>query len=244
MRCFSVCAVLVLVCSANFCAAEETKERSISTSGEAVVYVQPDEVVLQFGVETRDQSLDKAESLNNEAATKLVAAVKQLGVDERQISSSNLNVQILYVNNVNLEIRGYEVARSYSVTLKDPSKSQELVDTVIKHGANRINGLDFRTKELRKFRDQARAMAIKAAKEKAEALAGELKCKVGNPRTISETGGNFGYWGGANGSFNAMTQNMAQVAPSSGDADESGSVQLGQIAVRANVSATFDLLVQ
>jgi hypothetical protein len=71
--------LLVIVLSANFSAADENKDRTITTSGEAVVYVKPDEVVFQFGVETRDQSLDKAESLNDETAAKLVAAVKKLG---------------------------------------------------------------------------------------------------------------------------------------------------------------------
>ena len=63
----SICLLIV-----NSALADEPKERTITTSGESVVYVQPDEVILDFAVETRDQSLDKAESLNNEAAAKTV----------------------------------------------------------------------------------------------------------------------------------------------------------------------------
>ncbi|HEY2882213.1 MAG TPA: SIMPL domain-containing protein [Pirellulales bacterium] len=223
---------------------KEAKERTISTSGESIVYVEPDEVMFQFGIETRDQVLEKAEVQNDELGTKLLAAVKKLGVEDKQISTSQLNVQILYHDNRDLVISGYNVNRSYSVRLKDPKKFQTLVDTVLKNGANRIQGFDFRTKELRKYRDQARSMAIKAAQEKAEALAGELKCKVGNPRSISENGSGFvGYGYGANSFANSMTQNSAQVIPSAGDSDGDGALPLGQIAVRANVSVTFDLVV-
>jgi len=234
----SICLLMI-----NSALADESKERTITTSGESVVYVEPDEVILDFAVETRDQSLDKAQSLNNEAAAKLVAAVKKLGIEERHIQTDHLTVQILYHNGNDLVVSGYSATRGYSVTLKDPKQFEALVDTVLKNGANRINNFEFRTKELRKFRDQARAMAIKAAHEKAEALAGELKCKVGNPRTISEGGGSAGYWGGRGNSFNSMAQNSAQYIPSGGEGDDAGRLPLGQIGVRANVSATFDLIV-
>jgi uncharacterized protein YggE len=236
--------VLASLFAINTLRADEGKERMITTSGESVVYVEPDEVNLDFAVETRDQSLDKAESLNNEAAAKLVAAVKKLGVEDRHIQTDHLNVQILYHDHNDLVISGYSASRGYSVTLKDPKQFEALVDTVLKNGANRINNFEFRTKELRKFRDQARAMAIKAAHEKAEALAGELKCKVGNPRTISEGGGSAGYWGGSRfNSFNSMAQNSAQYIPSGGEGDDGGRLPLGQIGVRASVSVTFDLIV-
>jgi uncharacterized protein YggE len=224
--------------------ADESKDRTITTSGESVVYVEPDEVILDFAVETRDQSLEKAESLNNDAAAKLVAAVKKLGIEDRHIQTDHLNVQILYHDHNDLVISGYSATRGYSVTLKDPKQFETLVDTVLKNGANRINNFEFRTKELRKFRDQARAMAIKAAHEKAEALAAELKCKVGNPGTINEGGGSAGYWGGSRfNSYNSMAQNSAQYIPSGGEGDDAGRLPLGQIGVRANVSVTFDLVV-
>jgi uncharacterized protein YggE len=244
MRRAAFLVALASLVAVNTLRADEGKERMITTSGESVVYVEPDEVVLDFAVETRDQSLDKAESLNNEAAAKLVAAVKKLGIEERHIQTDHLNVQILYHDRNDLVVSGYSASRGYSVTLKDPKQFESLVDTVLKNGANRISNFEFRTKQLRKFRDQARAMAIAAAHEKAEALAGELKCKVGNPRMISEGGGSAGYFGGSRfNSFNSMGQNSAQYIPSGGEGDDGGRLPLGQIGVRANVSVTFDLIV-
>ena len=42
--------------------------------------------------------------------------------------------------------------------------------SAIEAGANKVQGLEFLTTELRKYRDQARSMAIKAAQEKAAAF--------------------------------------------------------------------------
>jgi uncharacterized protein len=240
----AVLGCLTVLLAADCAVAKEAKERTITTSGDSIVYVEPDEVILNFGVETRDQNLDKAESLNDEAASRLVAAVKKLGVEDKHIQTDQLNIQILYHDSRDLVVSGYSASRSYSVTLKDPKKFQTLVETVIKNGGNRINNFEYRTKELRKYRDQARAMAIKAAREKAEALAGELKCSPGNPRTINEGAMYSGYWGGGMNSYaNAMSQNSAQSIPGGGDSDEAGQMPLGQIAVRANVTVTFDLIV-
>jgi hypothetical protein len=42
-----------------------------------------------------------------------------------------------------------------------------------------VQGIQFRTSELREFRDQARALATGAAREKAEAMAAELGMEIG-----------------------------------------------------------------
>src|SRR5262249_40657177 len=134
-------------------------------------------------------------------------------------------------------IEGYIVRRGYAVTLRDTRLFEPFIDAALKHGANQINDISFATTELRKYRDQARQMAIRAAKEKAILLARELDSTVGKPKNISENGG-YAYFGGNRWS-NAMAQNAAQSAPGAPDSGEN--LPLGQIAVSASVSVTFDL---
>lgn len=102
-------------------------------------------------------------------------------------------------------------------------------------------GFEYRTTELRKHRDEARKKALRAAREKAEMLAGELGARVGKPRTISE--GHYGFsgptrwwggWGGANYTQNASQQQREETG--SGE-----TLPLGQIGVNAGVSVTLDL---
>jgi uncharacterized protein YggE len=109
-----------------------------------------------------------------------------------------------------------------------------------------LYNVDFRTTELRKYRDQARAMAIKAAKEKATALCHELDVKCGKPLSINaqEYGGYYGWpggrWGGRNyGSMMNASQNVAQ-SNNGGSADSAGeTMSIGQISVSASVSVSF-----
>jgi uncharacterized protein YggE len=223
-------------------AAAEAPSGSISTAGEAVVYVRPDEVVLNFGVEIHNVDLERAVAINDEQSARLVKALKAAGIADKHIQTEHMDVTIQY-GHKQIDIDGYITRRSYSVSLKEVDKFESLIQIGLKSGANRLLGFDYRTAELRKHRDQARSMAIKAAKEKATALAAELDCKLGAPRSIGEGGSYYGYthgmWGWQGG--NAMSQNSMQAAPAGGG-NEGETMSLGQIAVRATVSVTFDLL--
>jgi uncharacterized protein YggE len=114
---------------------------------------------------------------------------------------------------------------------------------MIESGVNYVQGIDFQTTELRKHRDEARALALKAAEEKAIAMAGELDQEIGEPITINEEYSNWwsGYsswWGYGMGS--SQTQNVVQnsqgVQP-----DSENAVALGLISVNASVSIEFRL---
>lgn len=214
--------------------------RTISTSGEAVVYVVPDEVVVGLGIETFDKDLDKAKSKNDEGAAKLLKAIRELKIEEKHIHTDVMQVEIRYISSTHLVIDGFVTRRAYSITLKDVKLFEKLVDTAIRNGANQLQGFEFKTTELRKHRDEARKMAIKAAKEKAQDLAKELECKVAKPRTITEGYANVGYgWNRYNWAQNSF-QNAAQVV-GGGAAEGEQTMPLGQIGVRASVSVTFDL---
>lgn len=218
-------------------AADHAPPRTISTTGEAVVNVVPDEVVLGLGVETFAPRLEDAKRANDERAAKLVSVIKAAGVEEKHIQTATLQLEIRYRSSRPSEgIDGYYARRSYSVTLKQPQKLEALLDSALTGGANQILGIDYRTAQLRTHRDAARKMAIKAAKEKAVALAAELDCAVGAPRTISE--GHVGYspWG----RMNMMTQNVMQEGGSAG-AEGVEATPFGQIGINAHVSVTFDL---
>jgi hypothetical protein len=234
----SVSSLLAMVIFTSFTAAQQVPPPSISTIGEAVVYVTPDEVIVSFGIETFDAELDRAKLLNDDRSGQLVRAIKGLGVDAKYIQTDNLGIEVSYRSNHPWEgIGGYFARRTYMITLKDVKQFEKLVDTSLKNGANQLSGFTFRTTELRKYRDQARSMAAQAAREKAVALAKDLDSTVGRSRQITE--GYEGYYGGYGGRM-SMMQNAVQVAPDGGG-ENNETLPAGQIAVRARVSVTFDL---
>ena len=220
---------------------------SITTGGEATVYVKPDEVVINLGVETYNKALSEAKSANDSFCKQLVQKIHDAGVEEKYIKTDVMQVEIIYPDGgIKNGIAGYVCRRAYAITLKETGKFEEVINTALNNGANYLLGFEFRTTELRKHRDEARKMAIKAAKEKADALAGELDMKVDHPHTITENAIN--YWGYSSGWYgwnrggqnNYMAQNMVQQAPGGGGADGE-TVPLGQIAIHASVGVTFDM---
>ena len=91
-------------------------------------------------------------------------------------------------------VQFYSVSQQITCTLHDVSKVTDVTAAVVTAGATSVDGASLRSSENRKHRDEARAKAIKAAKEKAVALATELGSVVGKPYSIAEaTYANWGY---------------------------------------------------
>lgn len=107
---------------------------------------------------------------------------------------------------------------------------------------NYVHGIQFRTTELRQYRDEARALAIRVAREKAEAMAKELGETVGRPENIRED--NAGWWSGyeswwGRGQGGGPAQNVVQNL--GGSTAPEGALAPGQIAVTARVTVSFAL---
>jgi uncharacterized protein len=220
--------------------------RSITVNGEAVIYVVPDEAVVRLGVESFDPSLANATSANAAAGARIVKALLAVGLEQRHIQADHAEVEIVYQRDgVAAGIAGYRVRRLYALTVRDVPRLDDVITAALKSGANHMEGYELRTTELRKHRDDARKRAIGAAREKAEALASELGCSVGAPRSIGEsyygwfgTRGTWGSWGYSQS--NQMTQNASFSAGGSGEGNTTA--PMGQIGVRAQVGVTFDLI--
>jgi len=218
---------------------------SVSVSGEAEVKVVPDEVVLRLGVETGDRDLSLAKKSNDERVARALAAVQKHEIEKRHVQTDHLSIEPRYRGNSELvtDPIGYVVRKSIVVSVKDITKFEKLLSALLEAGVNHVHGVDFRTTELRRHRDQARLLAIKAAQEKAVALAAALGRKAGKALTINE--GSVGWWSGY-GSWwggrwgQGMSQNVMQNVGGSAVADDS-SIALGQITVRASVSVVFAL---
>jgi len=226
--------------------AEEPKTiGSISVNGDAVVKVVPDEVVLTLGVETRHEELSVAKRHNDERVQRVISVAKHLGIEEKYIQTDFINIspEYEYRNNGIDRIVGYRVGKTIQITLRDINRFDELLTSALEAGANYVHGVDFRTTELRKYRDQARALAIKAAQEKAQDLAEELGRTAGEPQSIVEQSSGWwssynSWWGSRWGSY--VSQNVIQNAGLQSFTTADGTA-LGQISVNASVHVTFEL---
>lgn len=222
----------------------QPQPRSITVSGNAEVRVIPDEVILTLGIETFDLNLDIAKKSNDAIVLTALAVTKEFGIDPKLVQTEYISIEPRYDDySVKRGFQGYNVRKTMVITLRDISKFEGLLSAMLKSGVNYIQGIDFRTTQLRKQRDQARSLAIKAAQEKAAALAGELGQKIGQPLTIHEDASNwwsgYSWWGSRWGS--SMTQNVIQNSNQSTSLAEDSTLAPGQISVNATVTVEFEL---
>ena len=217
----------------------------IQVSGSAEIKVAPDEIHFNVGIETRHEDLDRAKQENDERIVRVVKFIRQTGVDEKDIQTDFVGVEPNY-DQASSRTRPviYVVQRGIGIKLRKIADFERLLTGLLKNGVTHTHGIDFRTSELRKHRDAARNLAIRAAREKADALAKELGVKRGRPYQISESyGGGWWSWGGGfrGARYGGRQQNVSQAAGGGGgggDVVESG-LSIGQISVSATVGVGF-----
>jgi len=224
--------LVVFFCSA--CAGNKPEPRLITVTGEAEVRVAPDEAILTLGVETWDKDLGIAKRQNDERIKRIFALAKQYDVAPGNIRTENISIEPRYTGGDAQEgaqegFSGYRVRKTIVLIVRDVSRVDSLLNSALGVGANYVSGVQFRTTKLREYRNQARALALKAAKEKAKMMAKELKQKVGRPYAIVEEQHERG-----------MAPNVIQgTSGSLGEADKI--IAVGQISVNARVKVSFEL---
>ena len=219
--------------------------RSVQVSGAAVINVTPDRALLQLGVQSNGTSPDMVHAANVQEIQKVINAVRALGVDAKDIATDYYIVYPVYDDYSSLVIKGYRIDNTVSITLRDVTLVDDAILAALRAGANEVQDVQFYTSELRKYRDQARDLAVKAAGEKAQALSGAAGAQMGCVLSISENTWSqyYGSWRGGRATT-LWAQNVIQnAAPSQGQPSgmEDSPISLGQIAVRAEVNASYSL---
>lgn len=240
-----VFAFFCLLLASPLHANEDNPRPGITVEGEAAVKVVPDEVLITLGIESSGRDLQQVRNLNDARMQQVRAAALASGVAERDIRTDFVHLAPNYENRQSDARRvliDYTQQTIVLITLRDVSKFEGLMTGLLRSGVEYIHGVDFQTSELRKYRDQARQLAMKAAREKAVALAGAFDQKIGKAKSIQEGRGgwwsSYGRWWGRSG-FGQMSQNVAVQAP--GDASPDGALAPGLLSVTASVTVTFEL---
>lgn len=186
----------------------------ISVSGEGKVYAKPDVALVSLGVTTQAETVADATKTGTEKMNAVIEAVKGLGVDEKDIQTTNYNLSPVYkstdkilISPVSLEssyrsstiitgssmtdssqeITGYKLIQNVQVKIRDFTKIGEILSKATDSGSNQIGDLQFTIDNPEQFKEQARAQAIAQAKTKAESLARESGIKLGKLINIYES---------------------------------------------------------
>ena len=231
--------LLALTAAALTTSAQEKSDPPLVTvAGEAEVSVSPDEVVFDVTVQTFSKVLKTAKTQTDEQLKALIALARRNGVAEADTQTDRIEVRPQFRgNDSSRTFLGYWVRKDLVVTLRDMSRAEALLSEMLDFNVWRVNSVTFQTSELRKHRDAARALAMKAAQEKASALAGAVGQKIGRAYSIEEETPT-GRPQMQNFSTNAF---IIEGEERSGGADSAGTLALGQIRISARVTVRFEL---
>ena len=236
----------VLMFSVHAFAQNAIEPPLITVSGQAEVRVLPDEVVFTLGVESVDKDILAARTRTDGRVKEVLAIAKRNDVKAEDVQTSYISIQPKYNTDdldyeqrraIKREFLGYQVSKTIAVILRDISRFDSLLSDVLKAGVTRLGNVEFRDSQIRKHRDQARAMAMKAAQEKARLLAGEIGQAIGPAYSITE--GVVIPYAAANVAQNRIMDNFVGNAASS---ESESAIAPGSISVTAQVTVRFRLM--
>lgn len=202
---------------------------NLSATGETVIA--PDMATITLGVQTEGASAAAALSANGAAMNKVIGALKKAGVAERDIQTSNLNVnpQYVYEQNQPPRLTGYQASNQVTILARDLSKLGQTVDAAASAGANTVSGISFGLQNPQKAEDEARIKAVAALKSKSDLYARATGYKVVRLVSLNEAGG-----------YTPSPQPVPMFAMAKREMADSTAISGGELKVRVEVSATYE----
>ena len=154
----------------------------------------PDLATIDAGVVTQAATAAAALSDNSARMAKVLAALKQAGVESRDIATSTvrLNPQYRYAENQPPAITGYQATNTVTVKFHDIAKSGSILDALVAQGANQIDGPNLSLENPDAALDEARTDAVTRARARAELYAKAAGMSVSRIISIDENGENAG----------------------------------------------------
>jgi len=176
-----------------------SREKVISVTGIATTSVEPDLLVITFGVENQEESARDALIGNSNSMTSIVDTIQTLGISEDEISTSRISIYPIYDNYRDpvteryvQELIGYRVTNTITVETSQLDKAADIIDGAVSSGANRVDNVSFTLSPQKQIdvKDDLLGKAILNAKKKAENALAPLDHKIIGVKavTLSEFG--------------------------------------------------------
>ncbi len=212
----------------------------LSLSAEGRSNKTPDLAVFSAGVSNQGKTAGEALSANSADMNKVIAALKKAGIADRDIQTSNLNLNPIYqpqrpmpdgtVEPAQPKIIGYQVYNTVNVRQRNLAQFGRVLDTLVAAGANQINGPSFQMDDPDAATDEARTQAMKKARARANLYASAAGLKVLRMLTISESGG-----------YMPQPQVMYTRAAMADGMEKATPVAAGEVSLTSTVTVLFEL---
>lgn len=181
-------AVLLVTFASPLRAEERPMHRLITVSASGYADAEPDRATISAGVAAEAETAAAALSANTELMQKVIAGLKESGIDAKDIQTRNFNVEPRYTNprDGTPTIDGYRVSNQVTLVVRDLKALGGLLDKLVSLGANQVNGLAFEVSRAETLKDEARKEAVANARRRAELLAAAAGADLGEVVTITE----------------------------------------------------------
>jgi uncharacterized protein len=218
-------------------AADEPAPR-IMVSGEGEAWAAPDMAVINLTVLREAATSREALDANTRAMTDVMAAMKEFGIEDRDLQTSGFSIQPRYqypdpAKNEAFEpkITGYSVVNTLGVRVRDLSKVGEVLDRSVTLGVNQGGDITFLKDDSAPVMDEARKKAVENAIAKARTISSTAGVGIGRILEISEQSWQPG----------PIPMVRAEMAMAKMDAGAPVPVAAGQNSYRVTVNVTFEI---
>jgi uncharacterized protein YggE len=202
----------------------------INVNGEGKVKVAPDQVCISASVETKGNNAKDVKKQNDEKMDAVLKFIKKMNIPTADFKTKQvaLNPQYDYEK----KKTSYNAVQTVEIVVKDLSKYDELMEGLVQQGINRIDKVSFESSKLAQYQTEARKLAMKDAKVKADEYVSVLGQKVGKAFTISDNSQVYH----PQPMYAAMRMKEADTMGASNE-----TLAIGEIEITANVSVSFVL---
>ncbi|MBN1370743.1 MAG: SIMPL domain-containing protein [Anaerolineaceae bacterium] len=186
----AILALAITACSAgggSLPGKSELAVRTLNVAGTGKVTLAPDVAYVYIGVQSQSENVSDALNQNNGKAQAISSTLVELGVDIKDIQTSSFNIYPQQQYSPEGQITGtiYVVDNTVNVTVRDLSKLGELLDAVVRSGANNIHGISFDVLDKSAAITEARKLAIADAQMQAGELAAAAGVTLGELQSLN-----------------------------------------------------------
>ena len=146
-------------------------QQTVKVTGEATLQATPDQAIITLGVQTENVDPKLAQQENAQTISEIITVLKELGIAETNIKTSDYRIDPQYNYIEGKEIfKNYKVHHMLQIKTKDIEKVGSIIDAAVKRGANSVSNIRFSLANSDSYYNQALTIALNNAYEKALTL--------------------------------------------------------------------------
>lgn len=222
--------IMLLCAGVTTNAQKEITVPAVNVTGEGIVKVKPDEVLIKSRIEHEGSSAAEVKKQNDVVVDKVIKYLQANGVKDEAIKTEYLNLNKRY--DYNDKTYSYVANQAISIKLDDLAEYEKIMKGLLENGLNRIDGIQFKSSEMEKYEEEARKLAVLDAQKRAKELAGPLGQEIGKAISISEMDYN---------SFQPVYRMDEAVEMSAAKGANQQTIAPGELEIKIKVNVGFEL---